>query len=273
MSEQQQEQQQQGYQQQQQQQQQREQKQNVDGSNGNESYQHNSLLNPLPSYIGRSISTQSSEHSADDSLPVFFFLIFDPDDCVLLGSQQHPSACPPHPSACCHHSHTKRHALLPLSRSPRSRNRPRSLSHRRGRSVCLGRRIQGAARPRLLCSCIRVSAQRRALNWLHKQILSFSKMMVMSVACGGSHSACLSTSNDVYTWGCGTYGQLGQGIDVESSFEPLLLHKLSGKEICAVGKGKAFNAGGLRTEPFAVSLDERIGVRMWKWILRPIGSG
>lgn len=61
-------------------------------------------------------------------------------------------------------------------------------------------------------------------------------MMVMSVACGGNHSACLSTSNNVYTWGCGTYGQLGQGIDVESSFEPLLLHKLSGKEICAVGK-------------------------------------
>lgn len=97
--------------------------------------------------------------------------------------------------------------------------------------------------------------------------------MVMSVACGGNHSACLSTSNNVYTWGCGTYGQLGQGIDVESSFEPLLLHKLSGKEICAVGTREGCDAGGLWAEPLAVSLDERLGLRVWQRILRPIGSG
>lgn len=54
------------------------------------------------------------------------------------------------------------------------------------------------------------------------------------MACGGSHSACLSSSGNVYTWGQGAYGQLGQGLDVDSSSEPMILNKLRGKEIVTV---------------------------------------
>eukprot|EP00802_Teleaulax_amphioxeia_P019184 Tamp_19407.p1 GENE.Tamp_19407~~Tamp_19407.p1 ORF type:complete len:217 (+),score=8.01 Tamp_19407:250-900(+) len=35
---------------------------------------------------------------------------------------------------------------------------------------------------------------------------------VMSVALGGAHSACVTRDGDVYTWGCGSKGQLGHGI-------------------------------------------------------------
>lgn len=54
------------------------------------------------------------------------------------------------------------------------------------------------------------------------------------MVCGGSHSACLSAAGSVYTWGQGTYGQLGQGLDVDCAFEPMVLNKLRGKSICSV---------------------------------------
>ena len=148
-------------QQQQQHQQQQQQSLNSNASNSSENYQHNSLLNPLPSYIGRSMSTQSSEHSADDSLPVFSFLPFDPDHCLLLGSQQHPSARSSLDTARDHHPHAERHAFLALSCSPCCGNRPCSLSDGRGRAVCLGRWIQRTAWPRSFCSIMRISAQCR----------------------------------------------------------------------------------------------------------------
>ena len=162
MDEQQQQQQQQQQQHQQQQQQQQQQLSlNSNASNSSENYQHNSLLNPLPAYIGRSVSTQSSEHSADDSLPVFIFILFDQDHCLLLGSQQHPSARSSLDTTRYHHSHKELFALLPLSCSPYGRNWSCSLSHRRGRVVCLGRWIQGAAWSRSFRAVMRVPAQCR----------------------------------------------------------------------------------------------------------------
>ena len=148
-------------QQQEQQEQQQQQSLNSNASNSSENYQHNSLLNPLPSYIGRSMSTQSSEHSADDSLPVFTFIPFDPDHRLLLGSQQHPPARLSLDTARDHHPHSERHAFLALSCSPCCGNRPCSLSDGRGRAVCLGRWIQRTAWPRSFCSIMRISAQCR----------------------------------------------------------------------------------------------------------------
>lgn len=40
----------------------------------------------------------------------------------------------------------------------------------------------------------------------------------------------------MYTWGQGAYGQLGQGLDVDSSSEPMILNKLRGKEIVTVSE-------------------------------------
>lgn len=56
----------------------------------------------------------------------------------------------------------------------------------------------------------------------------------MSIACGGNHCLCLSNTGSIYSWGQGVYGQLGQGLDIDKSMEPLLLNKLRGKEITAV---------------------------------------
>lgn len=56
----------------------------------------------------------------------------------------------------------------------------------------------------------------------------------MSIACGGNHCVCLSNTGIVYSWGQGVYGQLGQGLDVDTAFEPMVLHKLRGKDISSV---------------------------------------
>lgn len=56
----------------------------------------------------------------------------------------------------------------------------------------------------------------------------------MSIACGGNHCLCLSNTGSIYSWGQGVYGQLGQGLDIDKSMEPLLLNKLRGKEITSV---------------------------------------
>ena len=142
---------------------QQQEKQSRDGSGNEEGYQHNSLLNPLPSYIGRSISTSTSEHSADDSLPVRISLCFYSDDGIFLGSQHHSSARSSLHTARHRHSHTELYPFLSLPCSPCCWNRTRSLSHRRGRVVCLGRRIQRAAGSWSLCAGMRSTAQRTVL--------------------------------------------------------------------------------------------------------------
>ena len=45
---------------------------------------------------------------------------------------------------------------------------------------------------------------------------------VVDVACGGAHSACITSSGELYTWGKGRYGRLGHG-DSEDQLRPKLV--------------------------------------------------
>ena len=53
---------------------------------------------------------------------------------------------------------------------------------------------------------------------------------IVQVACGGWHSASLTVNGDVFTWGSGRCGQLGQG-DWASHRLPCVVAALQGKEI------------------------------------------
>ena len=37
---------------------------------------------------------------------------------------------------------------------------------------------------------------------------------VRDIACGSSHSAAITSSGELFTWGCGEYGRLGHGDNV-----------------------------------------------------------
>lgn len=61
---------------------------------------------------------------------------------------------------------------------------------------------------------------------------------ILAIAAGGSHSACLSSTGNVYTWGNGIYGQLGQGLDRTTVAEPAIVTKLRGKDITSIACGQ-----------------------------------
>ena len=42
---------------------------------------------------------------------------------------------------------------------------------------------------------------------------------IRDIACGSSHSAAISSSGELFTWGCGEYGRLGHG-DNASQWRP-----------------------------------------------------
>ncbi|VVD02572.1 unnamed protein product [Leptidea sinapis] len=52
-----------------------------------------------------------------------------------------------------------------------------------------------------------------------KLITALSGLMVVAIACGGAHSACLTARGRIYTWGKGRYGRLGHG-DSEDQLVP-----------------------------------------------------
>ena len=49
---------------------------------------------------------------------------------------------------------------------------------------------------------------------------------VVEIAAGGAHSACITSSGELYTWGKGRYGRLGHG-DSEDQTRPKLVSLLS----------------------------------------------
>lgn len=51
---------------------------------------------------------------------------------------------------------------------------------------------------------------------------------VVDVACGGAHSAAITTAGELFTWGKGRYGRLGHG-DSEDQLKPKLVEALLGK--------------------------------------------
>lgn len=47
-------------------------------------------------------------------------------------------------------------------------------------------------------------------------------MEVVDIAAGGAHSACITASGELFTWGKGRYGRLGHG-DSEDQLKPKLV--------------------------------------------------
>ena len=53
-------------------------------------------------------------------------------------------------------------------------------------------------------------------------IESLRGVEVVDIAAGGAHSACITSSGELYTWGKGRYGRLGHG-DSEDQLKPKLV--------------------------------------------------
>ena len=71
-----------------------------------------------------------------------------------------------------------------------------------------------------------------------QRIPTFQNLPVASIACGGFHNVCICSNGSVYSWGGGMYGQLGQGLNVLSSSQPLQIAKLKGVDIQSVSCGQ-----------------------------------
>lgn len=58
-------------------------------------------------------------------------------------------------------------------------------------------------------------------------------MEVVDIAAGGAHSACITASGELFTWGKGRYGRLGHG-DSEDQLKPKLVsdHQCSVYSTC-----------------------------------------
>ena len=59
---------------------------------------------------------------------------------------------------------------------------------------------------------------------------------VRDIACGSSHSAAITSSGELYTWGCGEYGRLGHGDNV-TQLRPKQVKALVGHRIIQVACG------------------------------------
>uniref|UniRef100_A0A2H8TU70 HECT-type E3 ubiquitin transferase n=1 Tax=Melanaphis sacchari TaxID=742174 RepID=A0A2H8TU70_9HEMI len=69
-----------------------------------------------------------------------------------------------------------------------------------------------------------------------KLIDSLLDKRIFYIACGGAHSAAITSEGELYTWGQGQYGRLGHGDEV-SQFTPKLVKELIGKNIIQVACG------------------------------------
>lgn len=63
---------------------------------------------------------------------------------------------------------------------------------------------------------------------------------IVDIACGGAHSAAITATGQVYTWGKGRYGRLGHA-DSEDQLKPKLVEALLGFRVVdiACGSGDA----------------------------------
>lgn len=53
---------------------------------------------------------------------------------------------------------------------------------------------------------------------------------IVDVTCGGAHSAAITASGELYTWGKGRYGRLGHG-DSDDQLKPKLVEALIGSHV------------------------------------------
>ena len=56
------------------------------------------------------------------------------------------------------------------------------------------------------------------------------------IACGGSYSAAITSSGELYTWGRGSYGRLGHG-NSEDQNTPLIVSSLKSERVIDVACG------------------------------------
>ncbi|XP_056632300.1 E3 ubiquitin-protein ligase HERC2 isoform X1 [Diorhabda sublineata] len=77
---------------------------------------------------------------------------------------------------------------------------------------------------------------------------------IIDVACGGAHSAAITSSGRLYTWGKGRYGRLGHG-DSEDQFKPKLVEALLGYKVIDVACG----SGDAQT--LCITDDDNV----WSW--------
>uniref|UniRef100_A0A669B1P6 E3 ubiquitin-protein ligase HERC2 n=1 Tax=Oreochromis niloticus TaxID=8128 RepID=A0A669B1P6_ORENI len=67
-------------------------------------------------------------------------------------------------------------------------------------------------------------------------IESLRGVEVVDIAAGGAHSACITASGELFTWGKGRYGRLGHG-DSEDQLKPKLVDALQGHRVIDVACG------------------------------------
>ncbi|XP_073969135.1 RCC1 domain-containing protein 1-like [Rhodnius prolixus] len=77
--------------------------------------------------------------------------------------------------------------------------------------------------------------------WYMGNKLSPSEIKVLDIDCGKEHGILLSDTGNIYTWGGGSRGQLGNGI-LESTEEPCEVNLLSGMNVVRIAAGGWHNA-------------------------------
>lgn len=65
---------------------------------------------------------------------------------------------------------------------------------------------------------------------------------MVDVACGGAHSAAITASGELYTWGKGRYGRLGHG-DSDDQLKPKLVEALVGNSLVTTAGFRFQRAG------------------------------
>ena len=72
--------------------------------------------------------------------------------------------------------------------------------------------------------CSRLSCEKPRL------VEALKAKRVRDIACGSSHSAAITSSGELYTWGCGEYGRLGHGDNV-TQLRPKQVKALAGQRL------------------------------------------
>lgn len=74
------------------------------------------------------------------------------------------------------------------------------------------------------------------LNSIPRLVKGFEGLNITWIGCGQLHSAAITDSNQVYTWGWGSGGCLGHG-DMRYQLVPRLVASLQGEDIISAAAG------------------------------------
>ena len=85
-------------------------------------------------------------------------------------------------------------------------------------------------------------------------ITALQGKQVTDIACGGAHSACITKSGELYTWGKGRYGRLGHG-NSDDQTTPKLVQAFHGLSVVCVACGSG------DSQTLAVTSDGQV----WSW--------